>query len=296
MYHRIEEERTHVLVVCQHNKLNQLLTIYSYLSMGNICCGITQEEKSKDSLASALVSPTNSSHLEDCVVEEYYNKSFEKEEKEDFFLDDPAFCVDEQFVSKYLRNDPHDRGDGLVFDFGGQAALFQHFHPLHPQRTTTFFCFVDALLEHKDRLRITTLSWKEAAIGNDVVIYLCHRCLENPQLLPRFMVLDLEGNFVTDTGVAALAECLQTNVWPRLHTVRLDEQRQALTGQPAVALASATETTLAQAVHHSYSLLRLSMPTLRGQTEGNQIEAALLRNMDVLRLERTSAHAHHAAQ
>lgn len=253
--------------------------------MGNICCGITQEEKSKDGLATSLVSPTTS----------LYTDSSER--TEDFFLDDPTFCIDEQFISKYLRKDPLDPGGaGLIFDFSGQAALFQHFHALHPQRTSTFFCFVDALLEHKDRLRITTLQWKEAAIGNDVVIYLCHRVLENPQLLKRLFVLDLEGNFVTDTRVAALAECLQANAWPRLHTVRLDDQRQGLTGQPAVALASATETTLAQAIHHSYSLLRLSIATMRGQTERNQIEAALLRNMDVLRLERTSAHAHHAAQ
>lgn len=195
---------------------------------------------------------------------------------------DGSFITDE-FISGFLVEDPDSKG--LVFAFNGQSRMFQKYDVAHNCRTTIRTKFVDTLLAHPDSSKIFHLNLTDSFCGNDLVEYLCEKCLANPKLLPKLNILDLETNYITDPGMVAISKCVENpKLWKFLQTLRLENQRHAL-GNRMASLSSTTELALAKAICCNRSVIRLSI-SIRNMRERHKIESYVSRNIDWLRQSR----------
>jgi len=138
--------------------------------------------------------------------------------------------------------------------------------------------FADALLDHPRAKDITHINMANCGCGDEWLVQLCHRSLDDPKLLPRLHLLNIETNFVSEKGVVAMSKCIASlEVWKYLQAIKLENQRHLIS--------SRAELELAKALCSNRSVIRFSF-RVRNLWERGQINKFLSRNMDYLRQAR----------
>jgi hypothetical protein len=191
------------------------------------------------------------------------------------FPSDGSFLT-EEFISDYLREDS-EKGE-LVFDFCNQFRLFKQFPSTSPDRETIISCFVYELLHHPRQHEITGINMANTGCGSDFWVNLSEQVLEDPSLLPNVHLINSETNFLTEPGMVAIADMIQSKLSMRyIQTVRLDNQKALLSSQ--------AERALARAICVNLSVVRFSL-RIRNLLERDQINKYVCRNIDFLRQAR----------
>ncbi|KAG7358582.1 hypothetical protein IV203_015171 [Nitzschia inconspicua] len=191
------------------------------------------------------------------------------------FNSDGSFLTPE-FIAKYFKEDEEE--DTLTFDFHGQWKLFKRF-PIHdPDRHLIVTKFIDAIVSHPRANEITGINMANTGCGDDFLIALADRCLDNPSLLPNLYMVNFETNFINVGGIVALAALIASpNTFKYLQVVRLENQH--------LMLKSKAELALARAMRVNYSVVVMSI-TVRNLMERQQISKFVVRNLDFIRQAR----------
>ena len=199
------------------------------------------------------------------------------------FLEEQAVCFNtngsfltDEFISKYFVEN-QEKG-ALVFDFHGQWKLFKRF-PVHdPDRARIVTKFVDAIVSHPRMNEITGINMAAAGCGDDFLITLSDRCLEDTSLLPNLQMVNFETNYINEPGMVALSKLIASQTTCRyLQVVRLENQVNMTK--------SKAETALARAMYANRSVVVMSL-RVRNMLERQQISEAIVRNVDLLRKAR----------
>jgi len=187
---------------------------------------------------------------------------------------DGAFLT-EEFISKYLQT---AESGSLTFDFRNQFRVFKRFPVTDPARQRIVRTFVSTLLAHPKMKDITNINMANTCCGNDFLEVLTEKCLGNKAMLPNLYGVNFETNYVTETGVVALAKCIGSDsTFPYLQVVRLENQRYLLS--------SKAELKLAKAMYINRGIIRLSL-RVRNLLERQQIQRYTQRNVDFMRQAR----------
>jgi len=191
------------------------------------------------------------------------------------FTSDGSFLTAE-FISKYFEED--DQHDSLTFDFHGQWKLFRRF-PVHdPARQLIVTKFIDAIVSHPRADDITSINMANTGCGDDFLVSLANRCLEDDSLLPSLLILNFETNFINVDGVTALAKVIGSATSLKfLQVVRLENQK--------FLLKSKAELALARAMRVNFSIVVMSL-RIRNLMERQQISKYVLRNVELIRQAR----------
>lgn len=216
--------------------------------------------------------------------------SMTKEEKKNFLfgefrknLGESVTCFNSngsfltpEFISKYIQED--DESSALTFGFHGQWKLFRRF-PVHdPARKVIVSKFVDAIVTHPRADEITSINMANTGCGDDFLIDLSNRCLQDESLLPSLLILNFETNFINVDGVSALAKVISSPKSLKfLQVVRLENQKHLLK--------SKAELALARAMRVNFSIVVMSL-RIRNLMERQQISKYVLRNVELLRQAR----------
>lgn len=188
---------------------------------------------------------------------------------------DGSFLTNE-FISQYLHRDKAD--ESLTFDFSNQIKLFKRFLITDPARSVIVKKFVDAVVDNPHAGDITHINMVNTMVGNDLLVYLSERCLDDSSLLPNLHLLNLEINFISGTGVIALAKCIGNPcTWKYLQAVKLDNQKQLISSE--------AEDELARALCVNRSVVKLSL-RVGNLFERRRINNYISRNNDFLRQAR----------
>jgi len=191
------------------------------------------------------------------------------------FNSDGSFLTAE-FISKYFDED--DESGALTFDFHGQWKLFRRF-PIHdPARKVIVNKFIDAIVTHPRANEITSINMANTGCGDDFLVDLSSRCLNDESLLPSLLILNFETNFINIDGVSALAKVIESPASLKfLQVVRLENQK--------FLLKSKAELALARAMRVNFSIVVMSL-RIRNLMERQQISKYVLRNVELLRQAR----------
>jgi len=191
------------------------------------------------------------------------------------FNSDGSFLTAE-FISKYFVED--DESNALTFDFHGQWKLFRRF-PVHdPARKVIVSKFVDAIVTHPRADEITSINMANTGCGDDFLVDLSNRCLNDESLLPSLLILNFETNFINLDGVSALAKVIGSPTSLKfLQVVRLENQK--------FLLKSKAEFALARAMRVNFSVVVMSL-RIRNLMERQQISKYVLRNVELIRQAR----------
>eukprot|EP00934_Nitzschia_sp_Nitz4_P000353 Nitzschia sp. Nitz4//scaffold49_size126201//81499//87228//NITZ4_003651-RA/size126201-processed-gene-0.101-mRNA-1//-1//CDS//3329553176//353//frame0 len=191
------------------------------------------------------------------------------------FNADGSFLTPE-FIAKYFKEVPEE--DALVFDFHGQWKLFKRF-PIHdPDRQLIVDKFVDAIVTHPRANEITAINMANTGAGDDFLIALCNRCIQDDSLLPNLHTLNFETNFINEPGVVALANLIAAPTSCKyMQVIRLENQKGLLK--------SKAEFALAKAMRVNKSIVVVSL-TIRNLLEKERIMKYVMRNVDKLRQAR----------
>lgn len=197
------------------------------------------------------------------------------EESVSCFNSDGSFLTDE-FIAKYLKEN-QDEGT-LNFDFHGQWKLFRRF-PMHdPARELIVDKFVGALVSHPRASELTSINMAATGCGDDFVVRLCERCVNDSALLPNIHSVNFETNFINETGVVALSQLIASPKSCRyIQVIRLENQKSMLK--------SKAEFALAKALRVNRSIVVVSL-RVRNLLERERIGKYILRNVDYLRQAR----------
>ena len=191
------------------------------------------------------------------------------------FNSDGSFLTPE-FIAKYFKEKPEI--DALEFDFQNQWKLFKRF-PIHdPDRQAIVAKFVDAIVTHPRATEITAINMANTAAGNDFLEVLSARCLDDEELLPKLHTLNMETNYINETGVVALSKLIASpKSCKYMQVVRLENQKGLLK--------SKAEFALAKALRKNRSIVVLSL-TIRNLLERERLIKYIMRNMDLIRQAR----------
>ena len=194
------------------------------------------------------------------------------EESVSCFNSDGSFLTDE-FIAKYFNENPEE--DAIDFDFHGQWKLFKRF-PMHdPARQLIVDKFVDALVAHPRANELTGINMAATGCGDDFVIALCNRCLEDSSLLPNLHSVNFETNFINEAGIVALSKLIASQESCRfMQVIRLENQKNLLK--------SKAEFALAKALRVNRSIVVVSL-VVRNLLERQRIANYIVRNVDCLR-------------
>lgn len=191
------------------------------------------------------------------------------------FKSDGSFFTAE-FISKYFEED--DQNCALTFDFHGQWKLFKRF-PVHdPARILIVNKFIDALVTHPRADEITSINMANTGCGDDFLVSLSSRCMDDESILPSLLILNFETNFINADGITALAKIIGSPTTLKfLQVVRLENQK--------FLLKSKGELALARAMRVNFSIVVMSLP-IRNLMERQQISKYVLRNVELIRQAR----------
>ena len=191
------------------------------------------------------------------------------------FNSDGSFLTAE-FIAKYFVED--NESSALTFDFHGQWKLFRRF-PVHdPARKVIVSKFVDAIVTHPRADKITSINMANTGCGDDFLVDLSNRCLNDVSLLPSLLILNFETNFINVDGVSALAKVIGSPTSLKfLQVVRLENQK--------FLLKSKAELALARAMRVNFSVVVVSL-RIRNLMERQQISKYVLRNVELIRQAR----------
>jgi hypothetical protein len=191
------------------------------------------------------------------------------------FNSDGSFLTPE-FIAKYFKEDKDE--ETLTFDFHGQWKLFKRF-PIHdPDRQLIVTKFINAIVSHPRANEITGINMANSGCGDDFLIALADRCLDDASLLPNLCMVNFETNFINVDGIVALAALIASpNTFKSLQVVRLENQHRMLK--------SKAEFALARAMRVNYSVVVMSI-TIRNLMERQQISKYIVRNLDFIRQAR----------
>lgn len=194
---------------------------------------------------------------------------------------DGSFLTDE-FISSYLVEE--EECGSLTFAFQAQVKLFKRFPIGDPKRKLISEMFADALVQHPRSNEITHINMANCGCGDEWLVRLCERSLEDPSRLPNLHLLNMETNYVSTSGVVALSQCLASpKTWRYLQAVKLENQRHLIS--------SKAELELAKALCLNRSVIRFSL-RVRNLWERDQVNKFVSRNTDFLR----QARLHHATK
>ena len=156
--------------------------------------------------------------------------------------------------------------------------MFKRFPVESPDRSLIVRMFADAMLAHPRSKDFTHINMSNCFLGNDWLVYFCGRCEKEAMLLPKLHLLNLETNFISESGVIALARCIaKQGVWKYLQAIKLENQK--------FLLSSKAENELAKALHVNRSVITVNL-RVRNIHERTRIEKYLYRNTDLLRQAR----------
>ena len=194
------------------------------------------------------------------------------EEQAVCFNTDGSFLTDE-FIAKYFVE--NSEKEELIFDFHGQWKLFKRF-PVHdPDRGRIVAKFVDAIVSHPRVKEITGINMAAVGCGDDFLIELAHRCLQDTSLLPNIQMVNFETNYINETGIVALSKLIASpDAWRYLQVVRLENQYDMLKTK--------AESALARAMWVNRSVVVMSLQ-VRNLLERQRISDSIVRNVDLLR-------------
>ena len=188
------------------------------------------------------------------------------------FNQDGSFLTDE-FIAKFLVEE--EDTSSIVFDFNGQWKLFKRFPPEDPFRSLIVTKFVNAIVTHPRANEFTGINMANTGCGNDFLITLSQRLLEDCSLLPNLQMINFETNYINEPGVSALAKLIANPHSAKyLQVVRLENQNSLLKSKGELALMKA------MCVNRSVVVLGLR---IRNLLERQQIGKYLLRNIDFIR-------------
>ena len=189
-----------------------------------------------------------------------------------------------EYIGKHLVENA--KFQSLIFDFSGQAKLFQRFNRKDSERRNICDMFVDALLHHPRSSQITQLQLANCLLPDEFLELLATKCCAQGKgkqgtqhsNLPKLQVLNLESNLLGQDGILALSQAIaDPTVWPRLQFLKLENQKLPLT--------STAEEALGAAVLQSPSLVLVSL-RVRAGLERQQINNTVASNIDLLRQAR----------
>jgi len=197
------------------------------------------------------------------------------EESTSCFTLDGSFLTPE-FISKYFIEDT--KSNALIFDFHGQWKLFKRF-PIHDQaRQSIVTKFVDAIVTHPRADEITAINMANTGCGDDFLVGLANRCLDDDSILSSLLILNFETNFIKADGVVALAKVIKSQTSLKfLQVVRLENQKNLLQSKAEVALA--------RAMRVNFSIIVMSL-CIRNLMERQQIAKYVMRNVELIRQAR----------
>lgn len=191
------------------------------------------------------------------------------------FTGDGEFLT-EEFISQYITDNPEDKS--VTFDFSCQFKMFKRFPVESTDRAFIVEIFVDVLLKHPRCNELTHINMANCFLGNDWLVNLCDKCLKNPKHLPKLHMLNLETNFISESGVIALAKCIgSSETWRYLQAIKLENQK--------FLLSSKAESKLAKSLFVNRSVVTVNL-RVRNTHERVRIEKYTYRNTDLLRQAR----------
>ena len=162
--------------------------------------------------------------------------------------------------------------------FVGQWKLFKRFPPQDPHRKLIVTKFVDAIVSHSRGSEFTGISMANTGCGDDFLVELSQRLIDDSALLPNLQMVNFETNYVNETGVVALSKLISHPTTAKyLQVVRLENQKGLLKSKAEVILMKA------MSVNRSVVVLGLR---LRNLLEKQQIGKYLVRNIDLIRQAR----------
>jgi hypothetical protein len=189
---------------------------------------------------------------------------------------DGSFLTD-NFITKYLKEDEDIIGR-LVFNFCGQSFVFKRFTIGDPSRNLIVSKFVDAILSHPRANDITGINMANSCVGSDFFVYLADRCIGNPSMLPKLNSLNVETNYLGESGIIAICRCIANpSTWKYLQVVKLENQKSLLS--------SRAELALARAVTLNKSIVSVSL-RVRNLHEKRVIDREVSAHLDLLRQAR----------
>jgi hypothetical protein len=229
--------------------------------------------KSIEGNAMDLITPPSSPFL--------FHKSFQFERaiadaKLSASLTPDGSFLTEDFISRHLKED--EKQNHLVFDFCGQSYVFKRFTIGDPSRTLIVTKFVDSILSHPQTKDITHVNMANSCLGSDFLALLAERCLGNSWMLPKLNSLNVETNYLGESGIVALSKCIaDPNTWKYLQFVKLENQKRQLS--------SRAEAALARAVSLKKSVVSVSL-RVRNLREKQLIDQHVASHIDLLRRAR----------
>jgi hypothetical protein len=135
---------------------------------------------------------------------------------------DGAF-LDEDFITKYMVENLERRS--LLFDFRNQFKMFKRFPVTDTDRPFIVNKFVETLLAHPRIKDLTGINMANTCCGNDFLEILSQKCLADPSVLPNLQSLNAETNYITESGVVALSQCIANpNCMKYLQVLKLENQ------------------------------------------------------------------------
>jgi len=191
------------------------------------------------------------------------------------FTNDGAFLTNE-FIDTYLQEGKEE--GTLTFAFHNQNKMSKRFPVGNSCRKFIFEKLGNVLLDHPRAKEITHINMANSSCGDEWSVQIASRCLKNPKLLPKLSFLNLETNYITGTGVAALCRCVaDRKTWEYLQVFLLDNQR--------FPMSSKAELELVKALHDNWSVIRFSL-RVRNMWERQKINKFISRNLDYRRQAR----------
>ncbi|CAB9501294.1 tropomodulin 2 (neuronal) [Seminavis robusta] len=191
------------------------------------------------------------------------------------FTGDGAFLTDE-FITQFLVDNAEDKS--VTFDFSCQFKMFKRFPVESPDRRHIVTKFADTILDHPRSKEITHINMSNCFLGNDWLVYFCEKCEKDSKYLPKLHLFNLETNFISESGVVALAKCIgKQGVWKYLQAIKLENQK--------FLLSSKAENELAKALYVNRGIITVNL-RVRNIHERTRIEKYVYRNTDLLRQAR----------
>jgi hypothetical protein len=156
--------------------------------------------------------------------------------------------------------------------------MFKRFPVESPDRNLIIAMFADVILAHPRSKDFTHMNMSNCFLGNDWLVYFCGKCEKDAKLLPKLHLFNLETNFISESGVIALAKCIaKQTVWKYLQSIKLENQK--------FLLSSKAENELARALYVNRSVITVNL-RVRNIHERTRIEKYVYRNTDLLRQAR----------
>lgn len=191
------------------------------------------------------------------------------------FTGDGAFLT-EEFISSFITDNADEKS--VTFDFSCQVKMFKRFPIESPDRAFIVDKFANALLDHRRSNELTHINMYNCFLGNDWLVNFFGKILKNPKYLPKLHMLNLETNFISESGVIALAKCIANSDCLRyLQVIKLENQK--------FLLSSKAENELAKALFVNRSVVTVTL-RVRNIHERCRIEQYIYRNTDLLRQAR----------